>query len=115
MGGEVEPLPGREGRFEQSDLVRRQIEKTVDDGVDLPFGVSDGCRKRASLRRVLSQIALPVVALADRDIGAEGAPDLCPEGIEIKLPPVVKPSGKVALKQSRPKIEDTMANRGVGI
>jgi hypothetical protein len=58
--------------FQQSDLVLRQIEKSVNDSVDLSLGYLDLSRQPDHFCRLLSQIFFPIVAVLQGNFGLEG-------------------------------------------
>ena len=77
----------RNGRFQKRDLVRRKFEQPIDDDVDVALGLFDFGAQFAHLRGALGEIAFPLAALLDRNIGVEHALDLVAERVEVERPP----------------------------
>ena len=83
-----------ERAFEEGDFGRREVEKLVDDGIDLAFGLFDFRRQAADLFAFLAKKIFPFVALFQRNFGLERFVDFGPEGFEVELPPFAQAVGE---------------------
>src|SRR5262249_47284832 len=105
----------RERRFQQGNLIRREVKQAIHNSVDFALRRVDlGCHP-LHFRGLLGKVFFPSSALLDRDIGKENAFDLGAEAREIEVPPVFELPRRLGMIRWRQIDQDSMRNSRANI